>query len=255
FGKSRGEEPDLDLSLRLSLPGKEDTTARFRTKTAEAQPQFAQIELGHIGPWDFDLFKMIFTPYFPNLSSIQMKEGSLDASVLATFQGLRIGDLKLEKISAKKLHFTLDPWNLEAYIHELAGELSINLSNVDFLNTLNAELIISNAQACFSGHNSKACQLSNLQTKLSIQKGVIEKSVVRGMFAGLNGTIDLDGTSPRSELMKLNFKGKSPELISVLPESLKAKINKDFLDDNLAIMASLYLIENGVRVEGNLNIR
>jgi hypothetical protein len=255
FGKIRGGESDLDLSIRLSSPRKQDTTARFITRTYESKQKYAQIELGHFGSWDFDLFKMIFTPYFSDLAHIEMKGGYLDVSVLASLQGFRIGDLKLEKIYAKDLNLSLNPWDLEMQISELTGELSVNLNAVDFLNTLNAELVISNGQARFSGNELKPCELSDLHTKLSIQKGIIEKSVVKGMFAGLNGTIDLDGTSSKKELIKFNFKGKPDEVLSMLPEKMGEKLKKEFSEDNLSVLASLYLAGNGVRVEGTLNVR
>lgn len=253
FGKTKGEGTNLDLSLLLSSPFKQNTKARFITQTRESNQNHAQIELNHFGSWDFELFKMIFTPYFPNLAFIDMKDGYLDVSVLTSLQGFRIEELKLEKISARDLHLDLNPWNLEMQISELTGELSVNLTSVDFLNTLNAELTIANGQACLL--NNESYQLSDLHTKLSVQKGIIEKSIVKGMFAGLNGTIYLDGTSPRGELIKFDFKGKSDKILSMLPEKRGARLKKEFLDDNLSVLASLYLAGNGIKVEGTLNVR
>jgi len=255
LGKEKEEGVDLDFSMRLSSQGNQETTARFKTRTFESKPRDVEIELSHFGSWDFDLLKMLFTPYFPDLSHVHMKGGHVDVSVLASLQGFRIADLKLEKIAARDLRFNLKPWDLEVKIRDLTGELSVNLQSVDFFNTLNAELVIANGQACFSGINPNACQLSDLNTRLSIRKGIIEKSEVKGIFAGLNGTIDLDGLSPNGELIKFNFKGKSQGILSMLPESMRGRLKQEFSEDDISILAGLRTQKNGVKIEGSINFK
>src|SRR5262249_24904911 len=110
-----GRQPDggdLDLLFRLSAPGKKDTSARFVTRTLESKFKFAEVDLSHIGPSEFDLFKLIFTSYYPDIRHIHMVEGNMDASVLAYLKGFRITDFKIEKINGHDLHFNLKPWEL-----------------------------------------------------------------------------------------------------------------------------------------------
>jgi hypothetical protein len=256
FRKELEEGIDCNVALSLSSsPEQEETIARFITKTYASKPTYAEIELSHFGCWDFDLFKMIFQPYVPHLSHIHMKEGYVDVSVVTSVHQHSIEDIRLEKIVARDLKFNLNPWDLEFKMSDLTGEVSLNLQAENFFNTLNAEIQIKNGQACFLGLNPNAYQLLDLQTQLSIHKGVIEKSEIKGIFAGLNGTIELDSQSSTGELIKFNLKGTSHEIISMLPEKMRERLSCEFIDDKLTILAGLRSLKNGIKIEGSLNFK
>lgn len=255
FGREKEENTDIDVTVRLANPDLSDTKARFVTKTTEGKNRYTAIELERFNAWDFELLKMIALPYYPSLNYVEMKNGHLDASVIATMHGFKVTGLTIDKIAATKLEFYLNPWDLDIEIGHLSGELSVNLSADHILNTLNADLIISRGFAQFSAEHLKPCRLSDLSTKLVIRKGIIEKSIVKGMFAGLNGTIDLDGTSQDGEWVKFNFHGKSDELLSILPQNVKTRIKQEFGQDEFSFQASLYPSTTGITVEGAATVR
>lgn len=252
---SKSDGGDLDISLRLSSPGRQDTSARFVTRSLESKFKYAEIGLKNIGPAEFDLFKMLFTPYFPDMRHVHMIAGTMDASVLAYMRGFRMTDLKIEKIAARGLHFNLKPWELIVKVGDLSGDLSANLLAENIMETLNADLLIADGQVCFAGVDPDVCQLSDVHTRLAVRKGIIEKSIVKGMFAGLNGTIDLDGQSPNGEMMKLNFRGGALGLASLAPETIRERLKKNSASDILNIIAGVRSTASGLRVEGTLNIK
>ena len=134
---------DLDLSLRLTSPDKQDASVRFMTRALESKFKFAEISIANIGPYEFDLFKTVLTPYISEMRHVHLNSGSIDASILAYLRGLRMSDLKIEKIAARDLQFHISPWELSLDVGDLSGDLSVNLDSDVVLNTLNADLIVS----------------------------------------------------------------------------------------------------------------
>ena len=151
----------------------------------------------------------ILTPHYPKSRQVHMAAGKIHANALAYMKGLRITELKIEKMAAHDLQFNLNPWEWNLRAGELSGSLSVNLdAEADkTLDTLNADLLIKNGQVKFAAFDHDFCHLTDVQTELLIRQGTILESIVQGEFAGLKGTIHLNGLSPDGEVVKLNFKG------------------------------------------------
>ena len=105
------------------------------------------------------------------------------------------------------------------------------------------------------GFSKDKCQLSDVQTRLSIRKGVIEKSLATGVFAGLKGTIDLDGHSQSGEVIKLNFKGPTLGLTSLASDAMREKLNKEFSHEIFSLNAGMRATDSGLKVEGTFNVK
>lgn len=246
----------LDFAAQFSSPENNYAKTRFTTRTLDSKLTYADIHLEHFGPSDFDLLKMFFVPYFPEMHEIRMDKGFIDVSALAYLDGLQMTDVKIEKIAAKGVHFNLAPWNLVLKAGNLIGNLSVNLKAQKSLDTLNADLDISDSHLCIFGDDANACQLSDMQTKLVVRKGVIEASSVKGVFAGLKGTLLLDGTSnTRSEIAQFNFKGDANEIIEWMKDPLREKLKNQFSQDIFTLSGSIQKAANGLKIEGALNIK
>lgn len=245
----------LELSLRLLSPENKVTEASFITRQLGSKFKFANIQFANMGSGEFDLLKTALTPYFPELSKATMDSGRIDASALAYMQGLRITDLKIEKIAASNLHFQIPPWGLALEVGELAGDFAINLTSESILETLNADLMITNGQLEFPGMGLGSGRLRDLQTRLAIRKGVVLKSIVTGKFAGLEGIIHLDAGALDGEVVKLNFTGGTEGLAAVSPELVQKALREHFMEDVLSVRAGVRMNGHGVKLEGSLNFK
>ena len=255
YGK---EQPgvSMDLMAQLSSPENPYAKAKFTTRSLKNGLNYAEITLEHIGSSDFDLLKMLFVPYIPQLHDTHMNKGFIDASALAYLDGFQMTEMKIEKVSAQGVHFSLFPWNLVFKIGNLNGNFSVNLKAQNIVETLNADLDITDSHLCIFGEKSNIFQLSDMQTRLTVRKGNIEKSNVVGTFAGLKGTIHFDGPSPSlGDLAHFNFKGKADELASLLPNPIEEKFKQHFSEDFLSISGGIRRTPNGVTVEGTLNVK
>ena len=248
-------EASLDLQLKLSGDGREEATARFVTRQLSTKFKFAEIALKNIGPSEFDIVSAFVAPHCPEFRDVHMASGRIDATVLAYLKGLRLTDLKIEKIAAQDLEFHFASWDLAVHVQELSGDLAVNLATEKALDTLNAELVIANGHVQFIEGELAPCQFSDLQTRLTVKRGVIHKSIVSGEFAGLRGTVDLDGLSPDGEIIKLYFTGGAMGLANWMPEKLRRGMQASFMQDELILAAGIRKAAKGMTVEGTLQIK
>lgn len=250
---------ELDGSLDLNFclkTGQEKAEAKFVTRQLGTRLKFAEISFSSIGPDEFDILMAILTPHYPRSRQVHMAAGRIDASALAYMKGLRFTELKIEKIAAKDLQFNVNPWEWTIKAGELSGDLAIDLDyDADkALDTLNADLLIKNGQVWFSAGEHDLCQLSDVQTQLTMRQGTILESIVQGEFAGLKGTINLNGLSPDGEIIKLNFTGKPRGLASIMPEPIRSSLKTHFAEDELLIKGGMRLGAEGVKIEGLVKV-
>lgn len=245
----------LDLSLRLHAPQREDALVRFLTRELGSKFKFAEISLSNIGPAEFDLLQAALIPYFPEFPQARMTEGRIDATVLAYMKGLRIADFKIETLEAKNLQVDVDPWELNLKLGKLSGSLAVNLASPKVLESLNADLVLVEGEASFSGVNENLCHLSNMQTEFVVRRGQFLPSSIQGCLAGLKGTIDIDGNASNGEVIKLNFHGGMQGLSSMLPEKLAQALQGEFGEDALTLHAGVRNSLKGLKVEGFINVR
>lgn len=245
----------LNLQMDLNSPHKETATARFVTRELGSKFKFVEISLLGIGPKEFDLLQMGMIPRFPAMRQARMIAGRLDATVLAYAKGFRLTDFKIEKVSAKDLEFAIDPWDLDLKLGSLSGSLAVNLSSEKMIDTLNADLNIEDGQLSFAGFNNDLCRLSDVQTNLIIRQGLIHQSIVQGEFAGLKGTVDIDGLASDGKVIKLKFTGGTQGLSSLAPELLRLGLKHEFAQDLLTLNANMHQTAKGMQVQGNIAIQ
>ena len=150
------------------------------TRELGSKFKFAEISLSNIGPSEFDLLQALINPHLPETSQAHMTSGRIDATVLAYMKGLRVTDFKIEKLAAKDLELDLDPWELNVKVGHLSGSLAVNLAAVKVLDTLNADLVLSQGQVLLSGFNKDLCHLTDMQTLLVVRRGHVLPSIVQG---------------------------------------------------------------------------
>ncbi len=248
------KDTSLDLKITLDSEEKENASIHFVTRQLETHFKYAEITFANIGPSEFDMITTLATPHFPEIRQINMNEGRIDASALAYMKGLLITDFKIEKMKAKNLQFDIIPWDWTARMDELSGDLMVNLDANKVFETLNGNLVIAGGQLCFDKNNYDLCQLNDVNTRLKIARGVVLESAVEGTFAGLKGTIHLDGLSPDGEMAKLKFHGNPRGLISLSPPHLRPQLEQRFNEDLLTVSASISKLTDGAKIVGLMEI-
>lgn len=250
-------ESDGSLHLNFSLGDeKEKAEAKFFTRQLGSKLKFAEISFANVGPAEFDILTAILTPRYPESRQVHMTAGKIDATALAFMKGLRVTELKIEKMSGQNLRFDIDPWEWSLTARELSGNLGVNLdTDADkALDTLTADLLIKNGQVRFATFDNDFCHLSDVQTELTIRQGTILESIVQGELGGLKGTIRLNGLSPDGEILKFNFRGGTKGLVSISPEPIRSGIKKQFANDQLLVVGGVCFKGEGVTIEGKIEV-
>lgn len=235
-GKNEGA---VDVQCSLGSDTQQEASIRFTTKRFESRYKFAEIFLANMGPAEFDIITSLAAFYFPHAKDLTLTQGRVDASVHACMEQLKFTDLSIKKIAASDLHFHVAPMELNLCAENLSGDLGINLASSKILDTLNANLNITNGHISCDSEEYSSHPLSSIDTKLTIRGGIIQDSLVAGELAGLKGSIHLDGRSLDGELVKCRFIGGASGLFSLLPDEIKSNLIKGFSDDDIEVSAAL----------------
>ena len=248
---SSENEGSLDLNVQLGS-GKNAATARFLTRELGTKNKFAELAFKNIGPDEFDLLTTVLAPHIPESKQIEMASGKIDASAIAHMKGFRITDLNIENIAATNLEIDIIPWQFDVKIALVSGNLSVNLATKNFLDSVNADLIVDRGQIRWEAMSSDILLLDNLKTKMTVRNGTILNSKVDGQLFGLKGHIDIDGSAGNKEIAKMRFEGDTSGIKSILPDKTKAGIDKAFPDSRMDLTASITKQGEGFALNGKL---
>ncbi len=243
----------LDLAVQVAAADQRRASAHFVTRQLGSKFKFVEFNFVGVGPSEFDLLQKLFTPYMTSMQ-IEMHEGTIDATALAYMRGLTITDLKVEKIVAKDLKLTFQPWEVAVAVDELSGELNVNCAAANLFETLNADLAISNSRIEFAGYDQTLCRLHNVQTQLTIRKGIVQKSLLHGEFVGLQGSIEIDGEAEDGDYIKATFEGGTQGLSNLAPEPFRRGFKTHFADDLLTLRLVSRPSPLGWLVEGSSSV-
>lgn len=240
----------LDFTL-LENPADYAAKAHFAIRQLKERWNVVEAQLSHFTKEEFDFIQNICSRVYPAWQKVAVHNGVIDASLLAYLEGLYISEINIENIAGHHLDLSIEPWNITLSADSASGSFSLNLSSPNILQTINSDLKIESGSLSLDGCDQNKWQFTDLHTNLSIRKGVIQKSLVKGEFAGLKGDAELDGNAA-GEIVKCNFEGRVKDIVAVLPASIKGGIQKNFADDKLKIIAGLTTHADGAFVKGKI---
>ncbi|NGX42840.1 MAG: hypothetical protein K940chlam7_01128 [Chlamydiae bacterium] len=246
-------QASLAVLFRLTNANNQDATARFVARQLTAHNNCAEIELKNIGVDEFAFIQTAFGKYFPSLHSLHMHEGNIEASGIAFMQQFRITDLKIDHIVASDLQFDIDTLDLSIGVGESSGNFSIDLTEENALETIDADFSIANGNVEFLCFEGKMLHFQNVATNFAIRKGIIQKSELQGGISGLKGTIVVDWLS-HEDIVKLNFNGEIKNLATFMPEIVGQGIEKSFGGSHIELVAGLARKAGGAKVEGECRV-
>jgi hypothetical protein len=250
---SRDEQASIDLDFRLTSPDKDEVAAKLLVRKLGAVWNFAEMDFSNIGYNEFDLLQAFLGGYFPHLYDVKMTSGTVDASVVAYLKGHHVTDLKLNRLTGRKLEFLDLPHNLEISIGSVYGGGAVNLAAQNPIFTLNSDLVISNANMRVAKAQNNQWEFNDIQAELSIQKGLFQKSLIQGEIAGLRGEIELDWHR-KGDLIKINFSGETQQLAAFLPEPFGKGVKEKFAKDIIQVEAGIGRNETHYSVGGVLKV-
>lgn len=256
FDKEEQSSMSMEVSLKRDTltavsDVNQDSIVHFAAHQLGQHRNFAEVQLINFGKETFDFFQNILGHISPQCRQVHVYDGIIDAKMSGYLQGLKIGEVKIENISAHHLDLEIDPWNLTLGVAEASGILSFDFSVKDPVQTIDADLKIAEGRLSLAGLDQTKWQFADINTDLVVRKGVIQKSLIKGEAGGLTGEAQLDASSS-DEVIRCNFGGKAVNLINVLPGNIRKGIEKKFSNDDLKILAGVTRLPNGISVKGKV---
>lgn len=235
---SENSNASLDLACRLASSKRENVFAHFIARKLDEQKGYAEIEIKNFTQEEFHFLQTVMGRYFPVWNQFHVRSGSVDASMMALIDRSRFRDFKIEKIAGRNLELAILPWNLYCKASSATGNLTIDPANPNILETLDSSVTITDGQLRFLRSGHQRLGFLDIQAMLSVKHGILQKTQIKGGFAGLQGSVEVDWSSP-NEVMRLNFTGGTDDIALLLSENIGRGIKKKFGEDLLKIEAGV----------------
>jgi len=260
FDSKISVEKNLDsylLDINLDSIDKKNISFNLTSKG-----NLAEIKVNNIGPREFYLSQLFLKDLPGNFREIQLTEGILDAEFKLKISNSKIEKFKLSKISAQQLKVNFCPLNFKFQADRFFGTFDTDLLSEQFLEHVNANILIAKGSLEFIDHTAPI--VTDINTDLTIENGLITKSSARLKFLDLDGNIDFNFLDD-DQLIRFNFTGNVKQLISKFPEKCKKQLEKSFKEDKLSFGGQLkkiidtysfkemYLLEGGLDVISDIS--
>ncbi|MEC7838850.1 MAG: hypothetical protein VX777_02285 [Chlamydiota bacterium] len=243
----------LSLNLKTQHPDQKEGVADIVFKQLDSLWNSAEIHLKNISHREFQFLQVAMSSNSNLMNNLHFTKGILQAEATAFFKGFRINNLSVKSLEVEDIVFDYYPWDIYGYAEKINGEATVNFNNPNVFDSLNAELNVVRGLTRFVGLNKELWTFSDIETQVNFKNGVIQKSEAQANFAGLKGTIEMDWLTS-NDIFKLRFKGNPRELTHHVNERIRRGIQEKFMDDSLTFSAGVRNTENGLHVEGILEV-
>lgn len=248
------EHTCMAFGIRLSEENdSKDVVINFATRRLSEQLNFAEVQFHGITKEEIEFIQHLDANEHPQWQLLHVHEGSIDGSMFFYMHNFSISRVSIENMSARQFAFSFEPWEISGNANKASGKLSFDLSADHPIETLNADLNIVQGKLSLSGLDQTKWQLADIHTNLAIRKGILQKSVLKGIVAGLKGEISLDSVK-NSPFASLSFKGPTKDLAKALPEALRRGIDKKFENNQIEITSNVAMSPEGLLFKGNVSI-
>lgn len=246
------KSPHLSLDFACSSANQPDGHIQFLVHPHTHLNTLAEIRFIHLPYAEWGFLQTFLSVYWPPIAEIEFQDGILNAFASAEMTQKGVTQLKCHYFQAENLKFIALPWKTVFAFPKWTGHGSIDLSQPNVQQSLNAEIQIEEGKAVWEWA-SHGYPVSDIQTRLVIQEGAIPHALVRLQLAGLKGILDIEGGSPHP-LLTLNLEGGAQELAKFLPAPLQTGLCQGFQDRQIAILAHVKGYPNAFDVEGALHV-
>lgn len=244
----------LNLSLETLHSDKNNALLEVNVKQINDIWNSAEFSVQRFGYREVQFIQEAMTRASKKSADYLVHNGAMDGEGIAYFKGSLLHTIKINKLETRGLVFDYFPYEISGSVGKIAGGGSINFTDEDFARGLNTDFAIEKGMLQFVGTDQALWQLSDINTNISFRDGTIQRSIVNGSFAGLQGTIEVDWLSP-SDIIKVNFSGSLAGLHPLLPRRIQRGLQEKFANDHVAFNASLQNLEKGFHAEGIIEVQ
>lgn len=247
------QKASLDVAARLFSEKGDETVVRFIAEQLGPKKHQAEMRVENVGPEEFAFLQEVLARYSADWSAFHIQKGSLNAEGLASMIGWQLTDLDIRKMNVETLEFDVPSLDLSASIGKVTGDFTIHLLEDDPLRTIDADFQIADGRLISQTLAGNLCCLNDVRTDLRVRQGVVQKSEMRGEFAGLRGTVGIDWAA-KDKMVQVNFSGPSERIAPFLPLHFRSQFLHSFSTDDLEIRAGLALKNEKLAVEGEAKL-
>lgn len=253
-----GDIPELKKSsLNISLKhigNKRDTsTVHLEASDLMSDQSKISLDLQNVRDREFLFTQHLIEKTFPEVNPIQFTSGIVSGKISLRVQDGFLKEVQASSLDVKNLHVQLKPWELAAGAKEIKGTVGVVFDHLGEESSLEADLFITKGETKFTGIQSDIWHFTDIETRLVVKNGVVQKSSGSVKLGGLKGRAEiLEGQ--QSEFMRFDFDGTGADLQPFLPLHLQNGLETALLEDRVKLTAGVSLIPDGAKVLGELNI-
>ena len=241
----------LDVGVALTSTEGNVATGRCSLRQMGSVWNCAEVSFSNVTHAEFQFIQDALARHSKKWNDLQFYHGTFDIAATAYLKGAEVHDLKIQKLIARNIAVELPSIGVYTSAAQVNGELNIDFSADDCLSTLEGELAIDQGELHLAGFGDDLWKLTNIDTNLHVLRGSLQKSLLKGQFSGLFGTIEVDFTTP-SRLMTMNFSGAARNLMRFIPDEYRPNVEKEFLHDAVTLKIEAAKHAGGLALEGTL---
>lgn len=240
-----------DLTLSLVEESGEEALVHCLYKKIDGKWEGADLDIKNIGKKQFRFAQQAIAQLSDKWNILDLEKGTFDAQGHLFINDSVIQELKINQLVARDVTINYHPWDISLGVQNLEGTVSVNLHSQDPFRTLNAHLNAENGMIKLNGPEGNHWQLTHLATKIAVNNGILQQSIMEGAFAGMRGTATLDWQE-EAVAMHLNFEGMPHGLLPMLPILIRKGFQSEFLDDRMGLTAEVVAKKGGFHVDGRM---
>lgn len=267
--KSKLEDFTINLFGGLKFNKNLEVTADLQMQTNHLNGHSSKFKIGidHLGSplscTEFQLIKIDFNEieFFKNaLNKLichqgypTFKKGILEGRGKIYLKRFEIENIEISNFSIENFLIKNEAWNLCCSANKFTGKLGTNFDSNKFFDGFELQGLIENGLIEIEGNHNELLKFSNIETNVNIKKGIFEKSIIKGNFAGLLGNIEIDWES-KSEICKFCLEGNISKLEPFFANTIKYRIDEQLLNDKLNFISTISKEEKGIIIHSLMKI-
>lgn len=202
-----------------------------------------ELSVQNFGVQQFSLMDAALKKLAPGINPIDFREGRVDAKLTAAFSKEKLGLVSIDHLALSNL--ACHGWGADFGAKTVSGRLVMDLSDPHPTETLNTELLIVNGFVDL---------VTDIETRLVVKQGVIEKSQASINLAGLKGRAEIDWQS-RQNPLQVHFKGYGADLARFLPPRIRSGMERTLARDPITLNLAMQKEGSLMRFQGDLMTR
>lgn len=215
--------------IQVKFQNKQERQAGLRI-SLDPQPNdlykvFAQVENFTLP--EISIFKTLFDPLYPEIKTLDFKEGQVDAKMHLFMKKRQISKLNMDHFSVKKI--SIGPlYHLKSTNQLNAhGNFSIDLSKDSPLKNLNGEVEFKAKAIEIPGH-----QIEEVEGASQVEEGKLKTSKIKASFSGIETYFDWQ-LDRKNEPLFLRLKGSGERFFDFIPKKISSCYEKDLNHQDL----------------------